>query len=286
VIFDPVSFFAASQSAEGGWGYQPGRAAIIETTCAVILALKNQHQEIDLVQRAFSWLLEMQLTDGGWGMNRQDPRSAWMTAWAVWALAESSRSNVSARAGAQWLLNEPVMQISGLDDLIAGEKVAGIDFSLRGWPWQPGEASWVEPTALAVIALSYHTDLGAARLTEAVRYLENRRCQGGGWNVGNPVMFGSFLPARAQPTALAMLALHRIQPDLILEEDRQKLYLEALREDRAMALGWAGIAFAVCGGPVNEILTRLESRQGQNGSWGDDPFSTALAWLAFQEARK
>lgn len=282
MILDPLPFLAAAQSAEGGWGYQPQQDPLVEPTGAILLALSNYSQEEAVFQKAFSWLLDIQHQDGGWGMNRADSQSAWMTAWAVWALAKTSRAGPQASAGAQWLLQAPVLQISNLDDLAVGKKVAGIDFSLRGWPWQPDEASWVEPTSLAVLALAALESGYTERLGEAGRYLINRRCPGGGWNVGNPIMFGSFLPARAQPTALSLMALSRLAPAAILDEDFATLQNDALQDDGALALGWGGLALAVYGRPSEVILTRLAGKQRANGSWEDNPYATAIAWLAYQ----
>lgn len=284
MISDPLPFLRATQSAEGGWGYQPGRAAIVEPTSAVLLALNLRHQEAELHRRAASWLISTQHPDGSWGINAADTQGGWMTAWAVWALAEARQDLRAVEAGVQWLLDEPVLQLSNLDDLTLGEKIAGIDFSLRGWSWQPGEASWVEPTALTILAIVSAGQAEAARLSEAARYLVNRRCPGGGWNVGNPIMFGSYLPARALPTALGLMALAKIAPHAILEEDFAALQATALAEDSAMALAWAVWALAVNGKPVRDLLERLIAQQNQDGSWEANPFTTGIAWLAIQKA--
>lgn len=284
MILDPLPFLSASQSVEGGWGYKPGAAPVVEATCAALIVLQHQSQAEALYVRALAWLLDSQHDDGGWGLNHLDPQSAWMTAWAVWALAGDGRAQAEAKAGAQWLLDVPVMQVSNLDDLAMGKKVAGIDFSLRGWPWQPGEASWLEPTSLAVLALTKLGSLATSRLAEAARYLVNRRCPGGGWNVGNPVMFGSYLPARAQPSALGLMALHQLSRESVLESDIDVLQKEALREDLPLALGWACLALAFTGSGSEQLILRLIQKQDQNGSWDDNPFTTAIAWQAIREA--
>ena len=76
------------------------------------------------------------------------------------------------------------------------QKTLAIDFSLRGLPWLPEQASWVEPTALGILALGQApaSAESSARVSEAVQYLVDRRCHGGGWNFGNPVMLGAALP--------------------------------------------------------------------------------------------
>jgi hypothetical protein len=208
-----------------------------------------------------------------------------MTAWVVWALAGQDDVEQSLNRAIQWLLDIPVLQISSIDDLAMGEKIAGIDFSLRGWPWQPGEASWVEPTAIAVLGLTTAGSADPERINEAALYLVNRRCPGGGWNVGNPIMFGSYLPARAQPTAMGILALNEIAHDGLMDDDFSIMEMDALKDDGSLALSWAGFALATCGRPSRDILNRLVSKQSQNGAWDDSPYATAVAWLAILEAQ-
>ena len=82
--------------------------------------------------------------------------------------------------------------------------------NLQGWSWTDGTFSWVEPTAwcmLAVKKLARSTPEAGARVAEAEKVLEDRACSGGGWNYGNPEVYGKSLLAHVPPTAAGVLAL-------------------------------------------------------------------------------
>jgi len=113
------------------------------------------------------------------------------------------------------------------------------DHSLRGWSWTPGTASWVEPTAQMLITLRelfpgtrdrgwgtvdarqapWAEERGARRWRSLARraarrqrlaelMLYDRMCPGGGWNSGNPLVYGVAGVPRIGPTAWALVALH------------------------------------------------------------------------------
>jgi len=86
------------------------------------------------------------------------------------------------------------------------------DNSLSGWNWTPGTASWVEPTAHALLLLralpaEMLPPAAAKRRQLAERMLFDRMCPGGGWNSGNPLVYGVASVPRPGPTAWALLAL-------------------------------------------------------------------------------
>ena len=282
-MISPLDFLLSSQTVEGGWGYAKGHGPAIEPTCAVLHALRNVNQET-VCQNTVSWLFDIQNDDGGWGFNHQDSQSSWFSSWAVWALSLDKPASTQVQNGINFLLNQNVMQINNLDDLEAGKKVANIDFSLRGWPWRTGEASWVEPTALSLIAL-HSTGIAAdERIQEGVEYLDNRRCPGGGWNVGNPVMFGAVLPARAHPTAWSLLALSKTNSQKIMSQDIDVLIHEMTEDFGTMAIAWGCLALRSCRASIADVfLDRLRQLQLPDGSWEHNPYLTAVSWLVFLE---
>ena len=122
-----------------------------------------------------------------------------------------------------------------------------------------------------------------ARIEEAVRYLVDRRCRPGGWNVGNPMMFGRALPPRTCPTAWALLALAKAAREAIRPEDS-----DALREDMridggALALAWGLCALHALGQEDVEARARLAALQEPDGGWRGNPYTTAVALLAAKE---
>lgn len=287
------SFLLASQDASGGWAYAPGQAPSVEPTAMVMNALSafpGGAEDAQAVQRAVEWLLAGQIQDGGWGIYPEDLQGCWLTAWAVLALSSSfflelptEQMKLAVEQGAAWLLQVEALQFEDAELLGVGSRVAGIDFSLRGWPWQPGEASWVEPTALALLALTAAGfTLDEPRLAEAVQYLVDRRCPGGGWNVGNPRMFNALLPAHAHPTAWALLALEMVAPDQILPEDLANLKAEMRQDQGTMALAWGLAALLALKQEDEEMRSWLASRQLEDGSWDHNPYWTALAFWALE----
>jgi hypothetical protein len=83
----------------------------------------------------------------------------------------------------------------------------GHDTSLEGWPWVEGTHSWVEPTAINVLALRSHRQAEHPRCREAVKLLFDRQLPGGGWNYGNTTILGNTLRQHVEPTGLTLAAL-------------------------------------------------------------------------------
>jgi hypothetical protein len=96
-------------------------------------------------------------------------------------------------------------------------------------------------------------------------------------------MYAAKLPARAHPTALAILALARLSADAILLADLESLHQEARRDGGALALGLAALALQAAGEDAGEELAGLAAQQQRDGSWGANPYHTAVALLALPE---
>jgi hypothetical protein len=309
------AFLLHTQNADGGWGYAVGHASNVEATAAAALALagdvatgvpsppallapallapaplapqlwgergadRGAEQAAD---RAADWLVAAQRRDGGWGLVADDPVSGWQTAWAVLALARLGADEAVLRRGLAWLLAVQLVRIEKAEDVRWMKDILGIDPTLRGWPWLPGQAGWVEPTALALLALApwaAREDV-RPRLDEGVRFLLDRRCGGGGWNVGNPMMFSRPLPARAIPTAWALLALARVAPDAVREEDVATLRREMDGDRSTSALAWGLLALRSLGQDDRGAADLLMARQAADGGWDNSPYHTAVALRA------
>ncbi|GBD08644.1 hypothetical protein HRbin22_00885 [Candidatus Thermoflexus japonica] len=278
------AFLLQAQNPDGGWGYRFGSPSATEPTAAVLLALAPDPDAAPATEAARRWLRSAQRPDGGWGLDPEDEESGWMTAWGILGLARWDPHALEVARGVRWLIGLPVLRVEAAELTAEVRRILGIDPSLRGWPWRPGEASWAEPTALTLLAVHAAAAIEAYRdrVEEAVRYLIDRRCQGGGWNFGNPFMLGAYLPPRPHPTAWVLLALKALAPDAIRSEDREALRAEMHRDGGAMALALGQMALTALGAEDEEARERLRALQGPDGSWGQNPYVTALAVLAFR----
>lgn len=88
-----------------------------------------------------------------------------------------------------------------------GRGMIGHDPTLVGWPWVTETHSWLEPTALAILALCREGLVEHPRVGWGIGLIVNRAIPGGGWNYGNKTMFGRTLRPQPGPTGLALLAL-------------------------------------------------------------------------------
>jgi hypothetical protein len=198
---------------DGGWPSGDGHTAGIETTCYALMAL-GDHQG-PARQRAIDLLLRTQNPDGSWpAFDGDDPEGCWATSLAVIALhfvqSQSSRIEKALR----WLLDNEGHE----GHWFWKWKFRMVDRAVQfnpdeyGWPWFPGTVSWVVPTAFSLIALKQsfrccRNENVLTRIRLGTEMLLDRACQGGGWNAGNVIVFGTPLNAHIDTTAIALLAL-------------------------------------------------------------------------------
>ena len=145
------------------------------------------------------------------------------------------------------------------------------DNSLQGWPWIDGTFSWVEPTALAVIALKRHRALpGAqARIAEGQRLLLDRACRVGGWNYGNANALGRQLEPHTPPTALALMALRDHRDSDAVRRSHQYLSAHALDERSGLALALTRVALGVLDSPVPDVANALAEQWTRSAFLGN-----------------
>jgi hypothetical protein len=96
--------------------------------------------------------------------------------------------------------------------LTARRSVSSQSDQLYGWSWTQGTASWVEPTAYALIVSRCASEKllshdARKRISIAQKMLLDRMCPGGGWNCGNPMVYGVAGEPQVVPTVWALLAL-------------------------------------------------------------------------------
>ena len=215
-----LRFLREAQNPDGGWGYRPGNHSATDPTCWALLALASSERvELDQTSRGIQWLLRVQLPDGSWPAVAGQSQGCWVTPLGCLALQQHGAAPDAVGKGVSWLKHswpgEGRFWQRLRMRLFASSSLVRQNHSLRGWSWTPGTSSWVEPTAYALILLRNLFPNSAPpslarrqQLAEAMLY--DRMCPGGGWNSGNPFVYGVAGEPLVGPTVWALLALqHR-----------------------------------------------------------------------------
>ena len=171
-----------------GFGPAPGSAPEPEPTALAAMALDD-----DAGRR---WLADHQSEDGSFGIRAGKVENDSATGLAALALLPGN----AREKALDYLVTTPAMSLPFAPD-------APLDPTTRGWAWTDGTFGWVEPTARAVLTLRLLRPGATAPIADGVAVLEDRQCDDGGWNYGNPVVLGDHLPSYGQTTAVALLAL-------------------------------------------------------------------------------
>ena len=242
-------YLMEAQNADGGWGYQPGSDSSVEPTSWALLALTASS---GISTQGLQWLCRVQLSDGSWPAYRGQTRGCWTTALACLALQQFGSARQQVQRGVQWLLStwpaEYRLWWRMRSRFSRDARTVRQDCALPGWGWTPCTASWVEPTSCALILLRQLTDTALAaasckRKRLAERMLRDRMCPDGGWNSGNPMVYGVAGEPRVGPTAWALLALHDGRGAIELESSLDWLQnaCTVVRSPWSVALGYMAL---------------------------------------------
>lgn len=255
----------AARNRDGGWGYFASRQTWIEPTALAVLALGGD-------AAAHKFLLGAQLPDGSWPANPVAGESHAVTGLVMTALVRTGAGGDAVKRGAEWLVG-----VTGSENTLLfrtahflNPKVIEMDPSLKAWPWRKGSASWLEPTAHAMMGLrSAGTGGGIAAVHERLRDGEamifNRRCADGGWNHGSRRVMGHDSPSYPESTGIALYGLPKgkaeVRPAMELARRMFAGTKSPLgRAWLAVGLRWQGVTVEVGapGAPEDVIVTALE----------------------------
>lgn len=186
----------------GGFAGQQGGCYRPDATAWAALALECWHERPTLVATARDRLAASQLKDGRVAIDPNYPQAFWPTAEAILLWRGSPLHQSELKRAVDFLL-----RTTGLHFRWKRNGVVGHDTSIRGWPWIEKTHSWVEPTAMNLLALELTGHSGHARAQEARRMLLNRQLESGGWNYGNTKTYCLELRPSMESTGLALHAL-------------------------------------------------------------------------------
>jgi hypothetical protein len=134
----------------------------------------------------------------------------------------------------------------------------------RGWPFFPGAAAWVSPTAISVLALEkarryQNVPAVAERIDAGRQFLLDRMCRDGGWNYGRGSVLGVEADSYPETTGQALLALHAIEASK-LQRALTAAQDHARRCQSAEGLSWLQLGLRAHGiipaGPGRELPCR------------------------------
>lgn len=249
---------------QSSWGYHATGAAASEPTALAALALLAHHR-FSAANRALDWLAKTQSDQGYVSVFRQVDEPHWPTSLAIlaWNTAARMRErddniNLDSYQSHQSAAIDWLLSIQGRT--LPQPKFFQHDTTIVAWPWVAGTHSWVEPTAMAVMALKSVGFGKHGRTRAAIRLLVDRLLPGGGCNYGNTVVMGSPLRPHLQPTGIALTA---IQQETVANQRLQKS-VDYLRHSidastPSISLSWSLIGLSAHDSCPDQALDWLEA---------------------------
>jgi len=283
-----LPYLLKAQNPDGGWGFRSGMQSRVEPTVWALSALAADPAvalDSNIASRGLRYLSDAQLPDGSWPCWPEIATGSWVTALACLALSPHSDALQTVKRGLHWITSEVPGEARLLRRIVTKFKknrLASQNDAYFGWSWTPGTASWVEPTSYAVILLRYVapsllSPAASRRLRIAESMLFDRMCPGGGWNCGNPVVYGVAGEPQVSPTVWALLALRACRDRIEVQQslDWLRQASPAVRSPGSLALGLLSLrAYDQPRAPLLETLTAI-----YNG--GDILWNTPeVAWAA------
>ncbi len=245
------------QNHDGGWPYQKGGGSATEPTVLALLVQSAGSGDPQSTERGVAWLRATQRQDGGWPPRPQVSESTWVT--ALVALVPREAMGLSHHAKAiDWLMGQTGRESSlayRLRNKLLGDD-GGVVGKHTGWPFFPGAAAWVTPTAISILALEKAQRYQMAgeiphRIEMGRQFLMDRICKDGGWNYGRPDVLGVDADSYPETTGQALLALHGV-PSSKLEKPLAAAREQARRCQSVEGLSWLQLGLQAHGIAVED----------------------------------
>ena len=292
-----IQILLDSQNSDGGWGYRPRGDSATEATAWALCALHNSAHDGSAshgTSRGEEWLLRTQLRDGSWPTFPSQADGNWVTALGCLALNELGDRSTAVDRGLDWLVKTWPRRPNFFQRLRVRLSPSSVisrqNNSLAGWSWTAKTSSWVEPTSYALILMHRlpHERLTKSALTRkafAEAMLCDRMCPGGGWNSGNPLVYGVAGEPLVAPTVWALLALRDSGNLAQVRESISWLERSAPNIRGSVSAAIAHICLEVYGQPVSPIESQLQQMFDTDRFLRNIPV-TALAALSLDPSRK
>ena len=227
---------------EGGYADRPQGQFRSDATAWGILASRALGLSQESLEQHRARLLQEQQQDGRVRLSVQHPECFWPTALAILAWQDSPISRVSQDLAVKFLLNS-----AGIHFQRKPNDIVTHDTSLKGWPWIEHTHSWVEPTAMCVLALRTAGHGQHDRVKEAIRMILDRQLPHGGWNVASTIVFGKELVAVPEGTGCALASLAGVIEERDVARSLDYLQGQVDRLRTPISLGWSLLGLAAWG---------------------------------------
>jgi Prenyltransferase and squalene oxidase repeat len=284
-----LRFLLDTQNEDGGWGFHVGSTSRAEPTAWALVALVEwafTKAHNDAASRAFHFLDIAQMPDGSWPSSPALREGSWVTSLACLALLGQNEFSGKVKRGFSWLYKELPGEASLLHRIVrlflAKQKIGTQNESYFGWSWTIGTASWVEPTSYAIISMraappEWMSATAKRRLRMGEAMLFDRMCPGGGWNCGNPMVYGVPGEPQVSSSAWALLALreHPQRPEVQKSLDWLQGKLKSINSPASLAL--ALMAMNAYGRPHPRLAESLQTTYEKDEILWDVP---EVAWAA------
>lgn len=203
-----------------------------DSTAWAILALASVEEDTDLLDRARKRLTLSQNEDGRINVAKPFSAAYWPTSLAALAWHGAPAYKTAQELAVDFLLTATGNSFPRPPEL-------GHDTTLKGWPWIEGTHSWIEPTAMVVLALravGYHSH---ERIIEAHRLMMDRQLSQGGWNCGNTFVFGRELRPTLYDTGVVLNVLKGYVSREKVQHSIDYLKMRIQKVRTPLSLGWA-----------------------------------------------
>jgi hypothetical protein len=274
-------------------GYAADAPPAAEPTALAAMALCAHGRRAAAVA-ALDWLVKIQRADGSVPIDAAHDGPGWATGWAVlaWHTALTAGATPALTHAGENDATGPIAWKAAADRavgwILAAKGLAlpqspllGHNTSLQAWSWAEGTTSWVEPTAIQLLAMKAEGHAQHPRARDAVRLLRDRAVPSGGWNYGNTVVLGSPLRPSVQSTGLALAALaHRPEADAVVRPALAYLLRTLSATTTTASLGYALIGLAAHDRRPQDADAWLSAASARSLHDGANPYALALTALA------
>ncbi|WP_243310514.1 hypothetical protein [Fundidesulfovibrio agrisoli] len=261
---------------DGGFALSGDTGFRVDATAWAVAALRTAEPGAPSLPPARARLASCQTAQGAVPFLPDTPDAIWPTPLAMFAWLGAPGFEGNLRSAQTYLL-----QTNGAHWPRKPDSPISHDPALRGWPWTLKTHSWIEPTALAILALAAAGSGGHPRVEEGRRMILDRQLPAGGWNYGNVMVYGQELLPNPECAGQALAALAGSCPPAEVSNSLDWLERQTPGLRTPFALSWAVLGLSAWGRRPDDasgLIARCLEMQEQLG-----PFETwhlALLLLA------